>query len=172
MQESRNNVENTLREKMKDATEQATVLEKKAKVRSRVDCRNGFFRGRPARFSDAPGAAQYLETEIVRAQRCVPRAYVRLRPQLTALICQLDPRHSARVGQQVVIADAGFSPAPSVQNTPSALLVATISSSRSNRLKHSSFDASTTSTIQRVMRHLCRPSRPRRARQGGAAPAA
>lgn len=33
VQESRNNVENTLREKMKDASEQATVLDKKAKVR-------------------------------------------------------------------------------------------------------------------------------------------
>ncbi|POY72606.1 hypothetical protein BMF94_4434 [Rhodotorula taiwanensis] len=44
VQESRNNVENTLREKMKDATEQATVLEKKAK---------------------------YLETEIVRAQSSI-----------------------------------------------------------------------------------------------------
>lgn len=36
VQESRNNIENTLRAKMKESTEEVSVLEKRAKVRGRL----------------------------------------------------------------------------------------------------------------------------------------
>lgn len=68
VQESRNNVENTLREKMKDASEQATVLEKKAKVRFRRSLSPPLFEHGPS--LNTP-FLQYLESEILKAQRYV-----------------------------------------------------------------------------------------------------